>query len=278
LSGEEVFRLHGQHALEKPVLIVAWEEDASNLGVRTVDYLIEGLGCREFGEILPERFFPMAGVNVVDDVAQFPQSKFYISDERNLVIFRSNIPRIGWQGFLNAVLDVVGHDCGVKEIYTLGAMISSAAHTVPRMLISIVNQKEMKAELAPFNIMTGTDYENPPGQKPTLSSYLVWLARQRNIRGVNLWVPAPFYLVSLDDPRACKRLVYFFNSKFDLGVDFTELDEQIAQQNNKIAGLFERLPELEAFVRRLETGDGLDGEESEKLTREMSEALKKNPF
>ncbi len=269
-----IYRLHGEHKLQKPALIVAWLEDASSLGVRTVDYLIEGLGCREFGEILPEGFFPMAGVNVVDDVAQFPESKFYVSDESNLVIFRSNIPRTGWHGFLNAVLDVAGHDCSVSEIYTLGAMISPAAHTLPRLLISIVNQKELKEELEPFNVMTGSDFETPPGQKPTLSSYLIWLAKQRGIRGVNLWVPVPYYLVSIDDPTACKRLVYFFNSKFDLGVDFTKLDMRVAQQNDKIAGLFQRSPELEAFVRRLEAGDGLDGEESEKLAREMSEALK----
>jgi len=273
LSSESVFRLHGDHRLAKPALIAAWAEDASNLGVRTVDYLIEELGCREFGEILPEGFFPMAGVNVTDDVAQFPESKFYVNDESNLVIFRSNIPRTGWHGFLNAVLDVAGHDCNVSEIYTLGAMISPAAHTVPRLLISIVNQEEMKEELEPHNVMTATDYETPPGQKPTLSSYLIWLAKQREIRGVNLWIPVPYYLVSIDDPRACKRLVYFFNSKFDLGVDFTKLDEQIAQQNDKIARLFERSPESEAFVRRLEAGDGLDGEESEKLAREMAEAL-----
>jgi predicted ATP-grasp superfamily ATP-dependent carboligase len=274
LSPEPVFRLHGEHRLEKPALIVAWLEDAGGLGVRTVDYLIEALGCREFGEILPEGFFPMAGVNVVDDVAQFPQSKFYISDERDLVIFRSNIPRTGWHGFLNAVLDVAGHDCNVSGIYTLGAMISPAAHTVPRLLISIVNQKEVKEGLESYNVMTGTDYETPPGQKPTLSSYLSWLAGQREILGINLWVPVPYYLLSIDDPRACKRLVYFFNSKYDLGMDFTKLDEQIAQQDDRIAGLFQRSPESEAFVRRLEAGDGLDGEESEKLAREMADALR----
>jgi predicted ATP-grasp superfamily ATP-dependent carboligase len=274
LNPGPVFRLHGEHRLEKPALIVAWLEDAGGLGIRTVDYLIEALGCREFGEILPEGFFPMAGVNVVDDVAQFPQSKFYISDERNLVIFRSNIPRTGWHGFLNAVLDVAGHDCDVSEIYTLGAMISPAAHTAPRLLISIVNQKEVKEGLESYNVMTGTDYETPPGQKPTLSSYLSWLAGQREIRGVNLWVPVPYYLLSVDDPRACKRLVYFFNSKYDLGMDFTKLDEQIAQQDDRIASLFQRSPESEAFVRRLEAGDGLDGEESEKLAREMADALR----
>lgn len=274
MSPEPVFRLQGGHKLAKPALIVAWAEDASDVGVRTVDYLIEALGCREFGEILPEGFFPMAGVNVVNDVAQFPKSKFYVSDESNLVILRSNIPRTGWHGFLNAVLDVAGHDCNVSEIYTLGAMISPAAHTAPRLLMSIVNRQEIKEDLEPYNVMTGTDYETPPGQKPTLSSYLIWLAKQREIRGINLWVPVPYYLVSINDPRACKRLIYFFNSKYDLGVDFTKLDDEITQQNNKIAGLLERSPEIEALVRRLEAGDGLDGEESEKLAREMAEALK----
>jgi len=274
LSPEPVFRLQGGHKLAKPALVVAWAEEASNVGLRTVDYLTEKLACREFGEILPEGFFPMAGVNVVNDVAQFPQSKFFISDEGNLLIFRSNIPRTDWHGFLNAVLDVAGHDCNVSEIYTLGAMISPAAHTMPRLLISVVNDTAIKEELEPFNVMTGMDYETPPGQKPTLSSYLSWLAGLRNIHAVNLWVPVPYYLVSVDDPRACKRLVYFFNNKFDLGVDFTKLDDQITQQNDKIARLFERSPVSEAFVHRLEAGDGLDGEESEKLAHEMAEALK----
>jgi len=165
-------------------------------------------------------------------------------------------------------------DCRVKEIYTVGAMISSAAHTVPRLLISIVNNKEIKAALEPYNVVGDNDYETPPGQKPTLSSYLAWLAGQRGIPAVNLWVPVPYYLVPIDDPRSVKRLIYFFNSKYDLGVDFTALDAVIAEQNNKIAGLFEKSPEIKNMVRRLEVGEGLDGEESEQLAREIAEALK----
>jgi len=274
LSGEQPIRLSGSPDLKEATMIVAWAEDAGSLGVRTTDYLIQSLGCREFGEILPEGFFPMGGVNVVDDVARFPQSKFYVCDSNNLVIFKSSIPRVGWHRFLTSLLDVAQQDCGVKEIYTVGAMVSSAAHTVPRLLISIVNNKEIKAALEPYNVMADNDYETPPGQKPTLSSYLAWLAGQRGIAAVNLWVPVPYYLVPIDDPRSVKRLVYFFNSKFDLGVDFTALDAVIAEQNNRIAQLFEKSPEIKNMVRRLEVGDGLDGEESEKLAHEIAEALK----
>jgi predicted ATP-grasp superfamily ATP-dependent carboligase len=274
VSGEEAIRLSGSPGLKGSVLIVAWAEDAGKLGVRAVDYLLQSLGCSEFGEVLPEGFFPMGGVNVVDNVARFPESKFYVCDRNNLVIFKSSIPRMGWHRFLTSVLDVADRDCAVKEIYTMGAMISTAAHTVPRSLISIVNNKEIKPTLDPYNVISDNDYETPSGQKPTLSSYLSWLAGQRNIPAVNLWVPVPYYLVSTDDPRAVKRLVYFFNSKFDLGVDFTALDSVIALQNNKIARLFDKSPEIKNMVRKLEVGDGLDGEESEKLAREMAEALK----
>ncbi len=274
MNGGETVRLSGSPDVKGSVLIVAWAEDASSLGVQVVDYLLQSLDCREFGEVLPDGFFPMGGVNVVDDVARFPESKFYVCDRKNLVIFKSSVPRMGWYRFLSAVLDVAQRDCAVKEIYTMGAMISPAAHTVPRMLISIVNDKEIKAALEPYNVVADNDYETPPGQKPTLSSYLTWLAGQRNMPAVNLWVPVPYYLISTEDPRAVKRLVYFFNNKFDLGVNFTALDSVIARQNNKIALLFEKSPEIKNMVRRLEVGEGLDGDESEKLAREITEALK----
>jgi proteasome assembly chaperone (PAC2) family protein len=274
LTGEQAIGLDAGPDLKGYVLIVAWAEDASRLGVQTADYLIQSLGCREFGEIPPEGFFPMGGVNVVEDVARFPESRLYICENSRLLIFKSSIPRMGWYRFLTSLLDVAHQDCAVQEIYTLGAMISTASHTVPRLLISIVNNREIKASLEPYNVMADNDYETPPGQKPTLSSYLAWLAGQRGIPAINLWVPVPYYLVPIDDPRSVKRLVYFFNSKYDLGVDFTALDTVIAEQNNKIARLFEKSPEIKNMVRKLEVGEGLDGEESERLAREMAEALK----
>ena len=92
---------------------------------------------------------------------------------------------------------------------------------------------------------------------------------------MNLWVPAPFYLVQSQDPRSCKRLIYFFNDRYGLGVDFTAIDEEIAVQNGKIAELFAASPETEQFVRRLETGEGLDPEQTDKLVQDMSEHLRK---
>lgn len=277
MSMEPVYQIYGKPGLKKSVLIAGWAEDAGHLGMRTMDYIMKDLGSREFGEIRPEDFFTMAGVNVENDVAIFPQSKFYVTGDRKLVIFKSSMPRGDWYRFLDAVLDVAQKHCAVREIYTVGAMLSSAAHTMPRLLMPIVNSKAMKAELAPFNVVDNTDYETPIGQKPTLSSYLSWLAGQRGINAANLWVPVPFYLLTLDDPRAVKRLVYFFNSKFDLGIDFTALDAEIAEQNHKIDQLFTQMPEIEGFIRRLEVGEGLDTDEAEKLTQTVAEVFRGKP-
>jgi len=261
--------------LKDSVMLAGWMDDASDIGQRTLDYIIRQTECELCAEILPDTFFPMSGVSVVDDVAQFPECKFYSSQHRNLLVFRGNIPRMDWYRFLQAVIDVA-QIYRVKEIYTVGAMVSVAAHTMPRILVAIANTAAVKSELEPYNVMTDSDFETPAGQKPTLSSYLAWLAGQRNITAVNLWVPVPFYLVQAEDPRACKRLIYFFNDKYKLGVDFTGLDAEIASQNRKMAALFQKSPVIESYVRRLETGEGLDAEQSEQLVNEVLEHLKKD--
>jgi predicted ATP-grasp superfamily ATP-dependent carboligase len=268
------FRLHEKPDLNEAALIVGWTEDASKIGIRCMDFLIGKLGCREFGEIMPEGFFPMSGVVVEDDVAQFPESKFYVSDRHNLVLLRSNSPRADWGRFINAVLDVAQRDCGVREIYTIGAMVSYAAHTMPRPLVSIVNLPQMKERVSPFGVVSDSDYETPQGQKPTLSSYLLWIARQREIQGANLWVPVPYYFAPLEDPRACKRLADFFNIRFSLGLDLADLDREVATQNRRIGELYSRSAEIEGYVRKLETGEALDSDESEKLAQAMAEFLR----
>ncbi|MBN1376584.1 MAG: PAC2 family protein [Dehalococcoidia bacterium] len=274
MNFSEAVKFHEKPAFHNAVLIVGWLEDASSLAKWTADYLVTNLKCGELGEIDPERFFPMTGVSVENNVAQFPECKFYGCGLKDLVIFLSNIPRIEWYRFLNVLLQAA-RECDVREIYTLGAMISASAHTMPRQLIGIRNTEASKADLEPFSVLTSSDYETVPGQKPTMSSYLLWLARQQGIKAVNLWVPIPYYLLPINDPRACKRLIYFFNSKFDLGIDFRELDAEIAEQNRRISDLYAKSPHVEELVRKLEVGRGLDSDESEKLAKEMLQYLRK---
>jgi proteasome assembly chaperone (PAC2) family protein len=163
----------------------------------------------------------------------------------------------------------------VNEIYTIGGMISLSAHTVPRELLAISNSSKMRKGLGPYDWDKGLDYETPPGQRPTLSSFLLWVARNRNIAGASLWVPVPFYLLPTEDPAACRKSVEFLDKRFDLGIDFKDLDEAVRNQNERIARIRFSYPEVDNYIRNLESNVSLSQEESEKLVKEIEEFLKK---
>ncbi len=275
MSEKYPFKIYRKPKLESSSLVIGWSEDAGKLGPKVVDYLNKKLGGKEFGEIEAEHFFPLEGVSVGDDIAQFPESKFYYCQQKNLVIFKSDSPRFEWYRFLNSVLDVAEHYCHVKELYTIGSMISPSAHTAPRELLAVANSPEMKKVLSQYDLAGDLDYETPPGQRPTLSSFLQWVARRRNIAGASLWVPIPFYLISTEDPRAWRKTVEFFDKRFGLGLDFTDLDEEVARQNEKIAQVRIRFPEIDNYIQKLESNLSLTQEENEKLVQEIEGFLRK---
>jgi proteasome assembly chaperone (PAC2) family protein len=274
LSEEQSFELFVTPKLESSSLLVAWDQDAGGVGPKVADYLSKELESKEFAEITPERFFSLSGVSVEDDVARFPESKFYWCQGESLVIFKSAVPRCEWYEFLNLVLDIAEKYCKVKEIYTVGGMVSTGAHTTPRMLLSVANSVEMKQMLGHYDLITDMDYETQEGQRPTLSSFLLWAARKRNIAGASLWVPVPFYLLTSEDPLACKKVAEFFDRRFDLNIDFAGMDDEIAKQNVEIARMRNQVPELDSYISKLESNIGLTVDESEKLVKELEEWLR----
>jgi predicted ATP-grasp superfamily ATP-dependent carboligase len=70
-----------------------------------------------------------------------------------------------------------------------------------------------------------------------MSSFLLWAAHRKAIPGVSLWTEIPFYLAEGKDLQAIKATLSFLDKKFDLALDFAELDEQIEHQNAKIRRL-----------------------------------------
>ena len=269
------FTIFKEPKLQSSSLVVGWSQDAGKLGSRVIDYLNKKLGGEPFAEIVLENFFPLGGVAVDDDVAHFPQSTFHCCDEKNLVLFKSTPPSFDWYNFLSAILDIAQNYCHVKEVFVIGGMVSPGAHTAPRIVMPIVNSKEMKASLKEFGASTEMDYETPPGQRPTLSSYLLWTAKGRHIDGASLWVPVPFYLISVEDPRACKRTIEFLDNRLGLGIDYADLNDEIAEQNRKLTELTGQSAVFAGYIEKLESSLTLSSEEGEKLVKEVEDYLKK---
>ncbi len=108
---------------------------------------------------------------------------------------------------------------------------------------------------------------------PAISSYLLWLAKRRDIPGISLWPEIPFYLAAGEDSAVTKLVLSFLDRRFSLGLDLGELDSDIGNQNEKIAQLREQNTEINEYINRLESGLSLNEEEQVRLARAVYELL-----
>ena len=267
-------KIYKEVELRRSSLVLGWSEDGGNLGRKATDYLNLKLKGQEFAEIEPEDFFSLGGVAIEGNLARFPESKFYVCPEHELVVFQSDSPGAAWYKFLNSVLDVAEHCCRVKELYFLGAMVSFSAHTTPRQLLTVVNSAEMKEALGQYDLARDMDYQTQPGERPTLNSFLLWIAQGRNIPGVSLWVPIPFYMAALEDAQAQKKVLSFLNERLDLKIDFSDLDQEIQKQNEQLAQIRSRFPQIDDYINRLESNLMLSEEENGELIKKIEDFLR----
>ena len=270
----ETLRFSAQPKLRKPTLIVGWESDTAQLGAKVTNYLIKNLDAQAFCEITPVEFFPLGGVAITNDIVQFPQSTFYASREHDLIIFQSAIPRNEWYRFLNLIIDVAQEYCRVKEMYAIGGMITLAAHTMPRESWATFSSPRFKKTLSPYHLSRKMDFETPPVSRPTLNSYLLWIAKTRNLTAANLWVPVPFYLMSNDDPDSDKKALEFLDDRLNLSLDYTDIDASIKQQNEKLGRLRRSSPEIDEYLRKLESNQRLSEEDHENLIKAVDDCLR----
>jgi proteasome assembly chaperone (PAC2) family protein len=154
-------------------------------------------------------------------------------------------------------------------------MIGFNAHTAPRELLAVVNSVEMKETLSQYDLGREMDYQTPPGERPTLNSFLLWIAKGRNIPGVSLWVPIPFYLAAMEDTQAQKKVLNFFDERFDLKIDFSDLDQEIREQNEQLALARSHFPEIDDYINRLESNLILSEEENRGLIEKIEDFLRR---
>ncbi len=272
MTREQPSRIRGKREAGNPTLIVAWSYDAGGVAPGVIEFLARSLGFEESGEIEPLGFFSLDGVQIEDDLIQFPESRFYSSSSaRNIIILDSDAPSREHYKFLNAVLDFSRDNFKVKELYTIGGIVSASAHLSPRRVFAMVNQRQLKGELAPYGVKIDMDYQTPPGSMPTLSSFLIWVAKRRGIPGCGLWVNVPFYLSAVGDPTASKHILEVLDARFELGLDFRELDLEIEKLNENLEQLMRQDADISRYIQMLERGIALSESEGEKLAQEVAE-------
>jgi len=139
----DIFRVREHPQLKNPTLIVGWQEGAGRVSSRVIDYLQGKMQAKYFCRIEPTSFYALDGVSVEQDVAQFPESSFSCHTESDLVLFKGHQPQFNRYRFLNAVLDVAQHHCQLKELLTIGGIISAVAHTNRRRIAVVYNRQSL---------------------------------------------------------------------------------------------------------------------------------------
>jgi predicted ATP-grasp superfamily ATP-dependent carboligase len=265
----EMFRFTSRPRLEKPSLIVGWTRDIGAISRGVVDFLADAPGASRFGEIKPVGFFPVGGVTIEDDVARFAQSRLTSNEKNNLVILRSDEPQSHKYEFLNAVLDLAEHYNGAEALYTINGIGSMIPHTATRRVFMVSNDPVLQRELRRF-VPAGLAWQGPPHT----STYLLWLAKNRHLPGVGLWVEVPFYLADSQDFQAIRTAVTLLAGIFGWDYDLDELDRHIAEQDETLTQLREEDPEIDAKIRILEQGETLDRDEQQEVVEAVQGALK----
>ena len=184
------------------------------------------------------------------------------------MILRSDEPQSRKYEFLNGVLDLAEQYNGAEALYTVNGIASMIPHTATRRVFLVSNDPVLQRELRRWP--GGLAWQGPPHT----SIYLLWLARNRHLPGVGLWVEVPFYLVDSEDFQAIKTGVSLLGRILGWQYDLDDLDQRIAEQDETLAQLREQDPEIDTKIRILEQGETLDGNEQRELVEAVQGALK----
>ncbi|KPL26749.1 MAG: hypothetical protein AMS23_00335 [Bacteroides sp. SM1_62] len=169
----------------------------------------------------------------------------------NILVFRGDPPQREWYRFLNGIIEGADAYRKVEELYTIGGMVIAVAHTMPHHFFAVFNSPAMKKRVSRYHLERGIDYQTPSGQRPTLNSFLLWVVKRRNLSGVNVWVAMSFYSLAVGDALAQRVVLEFFNQRFKLGIDLSDLDEEIKGQSEKITHARIRSPEIDEYLINL---------------------------
>ncbi|MGE5296162.1 MAG: proteasome assembly chaperone family protein [Solirubrobacterales bacterium] len=265
----EIFRFTSQPRLEKPSLIVGWMKDIGDVSRGVADFLAGAAGGHSFCQIEPADFFSVGGVTVESNIARFPQSRFFHDERSNVLALRSDEPQSRRYEFLNAVLDLAEH-YNVETLYTVDGIASMIAHTSERRVFGVFNNADIQKKLK-WQLPIGLSWQGPPH----MSTYLLWLARQRRLSAAGLWVEVPFYLSDYQDAQAVRAAASMLGQIIGWDYDTDDLDRRVAEQEETLAELRQEDSEIDARIQSLEQGESLDGDEQVELMEAIQGALKR---
>jgi predicted ATP-grasp superfamily ATP-dependent carboligase len=265
----EMFRFITQPQLENTSFVVGWTKDAGAVSGTAVNYLVEASTGSRFCQVEPVGFFPVGGVTVENDVAQFPESELSYSQAANVVVLRSDEPQTHRYEFLEGIVDFAQHYARTATLYTINGLPALIPHTATRRVFGVYNGPAVQTKLRPL-VSAGMTWQG----MPHLSTHLLWLARSQGLAGAGLWVEVPFYLTDYQDLWAVKSAVSLLGIILGQHWELDKLDRFIDEEDEKFGRLRKEDRDIDAKIRNLEEGHSLDRQEQMELAEAVQNALR----
>jgi hypothetical protein len=220
-------------ALRNPTLIAAWP-GMGMLARMSADYLVQQLDAKRFAEIRS----PSNDIYFKDGIGKLSEYRhrfYYINrKEGDLIICGGEIQPQSLSeihALAKQVLDVA-EEFGAKRVYTFAA-VPNPHDTKPRVF-GVVNQPELRE----FLKEKGVQLAGGDGRITGLNGLLIGIAMQRGMEGICLLCEIRY--LDIPQPRSAQSVLSTLTNILGIKVDFSELEHQAEDMEQKIEQLREQ--------------------------------------
>jgi len=249
--------------LQSPRMILGFSGwmDGGYVSTGTIIYLKNKLEAVKFAEINPHPYYIYNMPGSMEEVAQFrpyakiadglitefqfPQNEFFADSKNNLILFSGKEPNLNWDRFCQIFFSLC-EEYNIHDIYFIGSVNGLTPHTrEPRIYCSISEEKLKE-------LLDGEDirYSNYEGSS-SFVTYCTYLAKERNIRMINLITDVPMYIHAAN-PKGIITVVKKLTSLLKIQLDLSDLQPLIDQFDNNMIEVMREQPELAKQVKKLE--------------------------
>ncbi len=273
---EELLTFHKRPQLHKATMLLAFTGwmDGGDVSTGTVQRLVDLLDAESFAEINPDPFyiynFPGSmetsalfrpEITVEDGLVtsvQLPSTRFYASDDHNLLMFIGREPNLRWQTFGDCLFHLA-HETGVERVLFVGSFGGAVPHTRDPRLYTTCSTAELLPEMERFGVRR-TGYEGPG----SFMSYLMTRAEDVGLEMVSLIAEIPHYL-TVTNPSSIEAVSRRLAKILQLPLDLDELRSASTEWELEVSSAIDENDELAERVREYEEAydDELLGLESE---------------
>ena len=201
------------------------------VGKLAIDYLIDKLNAKQFGNIYSSSFPPQVSIQSDGTIDLVKNSLFYCrADSQDLILFTGDAQPVSAQGEY-ALAEKIIELCkkmAVTDIYTLAAYITGKFSQIPKVYGTGTTSKIVK-EFSKYGI-SSMDKGNITG----MNGIIIGIAKRFSISGICLLGETSGYVI---DAKASKVILEALSKILNIKFDMSELDQRAKDTEEIIKAL-----------------------------------------